>query len=167
MDFCVDETQWGYIGVAVHNGKVVRVILPCNKESEVWKKLKETQGLECTDGGEKGSFASEVAKELIKYFEGEKVPLDFPVSYLSGTSFQKKVWDAVRDIPYGETRTYSWIAKELGNPRAARAVGGALARNPVPLLVPCHRVTGRRGNLGGFFYGVEMKKTLLKLEGVL
>ncbi|NLO89952.1 MAG: methylated-DNA--[protein]-cysteine S-methyltransferase [Clostridia bacterium] len=162
----VGETPWGYIGVATNGGKVVRVILPCGKESEVWKKLKETPGLERTVS-KTCSFTAEVLEELIRYFEGERVPLDFSLSYPNATSFQKRVWDAARNIPYGETRTYGWLAEKLGNPRAARAVGRALGQNPVPILVPCHRVVGSKENMGGFFGGVDMKRALLKLEGAV
>jgi len=87
---------------------------------------------------------------------------------LAGTTrFQQNVWRMVRNIPCGETRSYGWVAKQLGLPRAARAVGQALARNPVPIVIPCHRVIGSDGNLGGFGGGVKIKKFLLHLERAL
>jgi O-6-methylguanine DNA methyltransferase len=83
---------------------------------------------------------------------------------LKNSSFQKKVYEAVKKIPPGEVRTYGWVAKKIGNPRAARAVGGALHRNPFPIVVPCHRVVAKNG-LGGYNGGLKKKKALLRSEG--
>lgn len=83
------------------------------------------------------------------------------------TPFQKKVWKVLQTIPYGETRTYKWVAQKIGKPRAVRAVGQACGANPLPLIIPCHRVVASGGKLGGFSLGVAMKKRLLKLEGIL
>ena len=80
------------------------------------------------------------------------------------TRFQQSVWQVVRTIPYGETRSYGWVADKLGLPKAARGVGQALARNPLPIVIPCHRVIGNNGSLGGFGGGVEVKEFLLRLE---
>jgi len=98
------------------------------------------------------------------YFTGQRV--DFPDRLdLSGaTPFQRGVWQAARLIPYGETRSYAWVAGQIGKPKAARAVGQALGRNPLPLIVPCHRVLAADGGIGGFSGGVEMKKYLLAHE---
>ncbi len=86
-----------------------------------------------------------------------------------GTPFQRKVWRAIQKIPYGETRSYQWIAKKIGRPKAVRAVGQACGKNPLPLLIPCHRVVGSRGKIGGFTGagstgGLKLKRRLLKLE---
>ena len=80
------------------------------------------------------------------------------------TPFQKKVWEAVKTIPYGETRSYKWVAENIGNPRAARAVGQALKRNPLPGIIPCHRVIRSDGSLGGFSRGLKKKRDLLRAE---
>ncbi len=86
---------------------------------------------------------------------------------LSGlTPFQRKALEVVKTIPYGETRTYKWVAREMGNPKAARAVGQALKRNPYPIIIPCHRVIRSNGKLGGYSKGTQKKKRLLKEEGV-
>ena len=84
----------------------------------------------------------------------------------SGTLFQQKVWRALQTIPRGETRSYAWVAKKIGKPKAARAVGAACGANPVPIIVPCHRVIAGDGSLGGFGGGPALKKRLLALEGV-
>ncbi len=83
---------------------------------------------------------------------------------LKYTPFQRKVWNAVKAIPYGETRSYKWVAKKIGNPKAARAVGQALKRNPLLIIIPCHRVICSDGKLGGFSQGLKKKRELLKLE---
>ena len=102
--------------------------------------------------------------QLKAYFKGEKVDFDCPLDMAGAGEFDRAVWEATRRIPYGETRTYAFVAGEIGRPAAARAVGQALGRNPLPILVPCHRVLRSDGGLGGFGGGLEMKKFLLGLE---
>jgi O-6-methylguanine DNA methyltransferase len=109
----------------------------------------------------------EVKNALDAYFSGERVEFRFSVHFIFGTKFQVKVWKAVRKIPYGETRTYKQVAADIGKPRAYRAVGNALRKNPVILFVPCHRVIRSDRSLGGFGYGLEVKGRLLELEGCL
>jgi len=103
------------------------------------------------------------ARELGEYFEGRRKVFGFPIQP-SGTAFQKKVWDAVSAIPYGETRTYKEIAVQAGNPLAARAVGMANNRNPIVIVIPCHRVIGHNGALTGYGGGLDVKEYLLALE---
>ena len=102
-------------------------------------------------------------RQLVEYFAGRRrnftVPLD-----LRGTPFQLEVWDALLAIPFGETRKYGEIARQLGNPKAARAVGAATGKNPVSIIVPCHRVIGTRGKLTRFAGGLDAKEHLLELE---
>lgn len=102
-------------------------------------------------------------EQLTEYFAGKRKSFDLPL-YLEGTKFQQKVWAALQTIPYGETRSYGEIARQIGSPKAARAVGGANHNNPVMILVPCHRVIGADGSLTGFGGGLDMKKYLLELE---
>ncbi len=105
----------------------------------------------------------ETRRQLDDYFAGKRkefsVPLDF-----SGTDFQKKVWQALLRIPFGETRSYAEIAKDIGNPKAVRAVGAANGRNPISIIAPCHRVIGANGTLTGFAGGLEAKSYLLDHE---
>lgn len=106
-----------------------------------------------------------LSSQLAAYFQGSlrafSVPLD-----LRGTPFQQEVWQALQDIPYGEVRSYGDIARAIGRPRAVRAVGMANHRNPVPIIVPCHRVIGSNRSLTGYGGGLDLKERLLQLEGV-
>lgn len=103
------------------------------------------------------------ARELREYAAGERRDFTVPLS-IQGTPFQRSVWKALQTIPYGETRSYKDIAAQLGNPAAVRAVGHANNRNPLPLLIPCHRVIGSDGNLVGYAGGLPLKESLLALE---
>lgn len=105
--------------------------------------------------------------QLEKYFRGVPIEFDLPLDFLHGTDFQKLVWRCISAIPFGQTRTYGQIARELGNPGAARAVGMANGANPIPIVVPCHRVVQSDGKLGGYRGGLDIKDTLLRLEGVI
>lgn len=108
-------------------------------------------------------LTNRAANQLQEYFAAKRRTFDLPLAP-AGTEFQKRVWQALRDIPYGETRTYSDIAAAIGNPRACRAVGGANNKNPLPIIVPCHRVIGANGTLVGYDGGVKIKAFLLDLE---
>lgn len=105
----------------------------------------------------------EVRRELGEYFEGKRESFDVPLE-ADGTDFQRDVLGALQQIPYGETRTYGEIAEHLGKPKASRAVGAANGRNPIPILIPCHRVIGSDGSLTGFGGGIDTKEFLLSLE---
>ncbi len=105
-----------------------------------------------------------VINELLDYFNGNKVNFKSILDLSIGTIFQRKAWGQISKIPYGELRTYKWIAREIGNLKAIRAVGNAVGENPVPPIIPCHRVIRSDGNLGGFSSGISLKKWLLKLE---
>jgi len=107
-----------------------------------------------------------VLRQLGEYFEGRRGEFDVGLD-LVGTPFQLAVWNALRGIPYGETRSYSAIAREVGRPRAARAVGMANHENPIAIIVPCHRVIGSDGTLTGYAAGIDLKSRLLAFEGAL
>ena len=108
---------------------------------------------------------AELIDVLTRYFSGEAVGISVSLKLSGHTDFHRDVWRVAAEIPYGEVRTYGWVAARLGRPKTARAVGGALAQNPFPLVVPCHRVVRTDGSLGGFSAGLEWKKALLQLEG--
>lgn len=118
-------------------------------------------------GGSAANDASPILDEaetqLHEYFAGTRQSFDLPLAP-AGTPFQRAVWDALCAIPYGETRTYAQIAAAVGNPKVCRAVGMANNRNPIAILIPCHRVIGANGSLTGYAGGLEVKKALLALE---
>ncbi|HIY28633.1 MAG TPA: methylated-DNA--[protein]-cysteine S-methyltransferase [Firmicutes bacterium] len=107
----------------------------------------------------------EACRQLREYFAGERKAFALPLAP-AGTEFQKKVWAALRDIPWGETRSYGDIARAIGKPTACRAVGMANGRNPLPIFIPCHRVIGTNGSITGYSGGLEKKRFLLRLEGI-
>ena len=107
---------------------------------------------------------AEVTRQLQAYFSGELKEFDLPLAP-EGTEFQLRVWNSLRTIPYGETISYSQLAQKIGNPQAVRAVGLANGSNPIPIIVPCHRVIGSDGSLTGFGGGLANKQKLLALEG--
>ena len=109
------------------------------------------------------ALLKEAYQQLSEYLKGERKEFDLPLNP-KGTDFQKRVWRALCDIPYGETRSYKQIAKAVGNSKAVRAVGMANNRNPITIVVPCHRVIGADGKLVGYGGGPEMKEFLLRLE---
>jgi methylated-DNA-[protein]-cysteine S-methyltransferase len=110
--------------------------------------------------------AAEAVRQLRAYFSGKLRRFDLPLD-LQGTEFQLRVWRELEVIPFGETRSYSQIAIAIGSPRAIRAVGAANGANPIPIVVPCHRVIGATGTLVGYGGGLPLKKRLLELEGAL
>lgn len=105
----------------------------------------------------------EAERQLKDYFAGRRTSFDLQLDF-DGTPFQKKVWNALLAIPFGETRTYADIARKIGKPKAVRAVGAANGRNPISIVAPCHRVIGSNGKLTGFAGGLKAKETLLRLE---
>jgi len=106
----------------------------------------------------------ETARQLDAYFAGTRTAFDVPLVF-DGTAFQQEVWQALLTIPYGETRSYGDIARQIGRPQAVRAVGAANGRNPISIIAPCHRVIGASGDLTGFAGGMQAKETLLTIEG--
>lgn len=113
--------------------------------------------------GKETELLKETIKQLNEYFEGQRNIFDLPLAP-EGTEFQKKVWKALSEIPFGETRSYGEIAKVIGNEKASRAVGMANNKNPIMIVIPCHRVIGANGKLVGYAGGLEVKEMLLNLE---
>jgi methylated-DNA-[protein]-cysteine S-methyltransferase len=116
-----------------------------------------------SDWKQDGAAFDEVIRQLRAYFSGELREFELPLA-MAGTEFQLLVWNALRKIPYGETISYGQLAERIGNPKAVRAVGLANGSNPIPIIVPCHRVIGSDGSLTGFGGGLSTKKMLLDLE---
>lgn len=168
LQFGTAETPVGPVTVALLDGMVCwssfTGLKPAEWELEIW--IKSCLGTipHMTQGGQDVQF---VLDQLSEYFSGERRQFDVPITFLGGTPFQRKVWQALQDIPYGEVRTYKEIAQAIGIPKAVRAVGGANNKNPISILVPCHRVIGSNGALVGYGGGLDKKEYLLKLEGYL
>ncbi len=147
--FAIYENQFGFFKIAYDGEHIV-----------FFKKIHDT---DIQDFGTKTPLTDNVYKQLCEYVEGKRK--DFHVPYkLHGTDFQKKVWQALCSIPYGEIRTYKDIAIAVGSPKACRAVGLANNKNPITVIVPCHRVIGSSGKLVGYAGGLEMKQYLLAME---
>jgi methylated-DNA-[protein]-cysteine S-methyltransferase len=107
-----------------------------------------------------------VGQQITEYFEGRRQTFDLPLAF-EGTAFQKMVWQALQNIPFGQTVSYFELACRIGRPSASRAVGSANARNPLPIILPCHRVVGKNGALTGYAGGLRWKEKLLRMEGAL
>ena len=112
----------------------------------------------------KKSSSSLLHKELKEFFKHGKDVFDQAIALTKGTEFDHLVWMALKEIPFGETRTYKWLAEKIGRPNAFRAVGQSLGRNPIPIVLPCHRIIESDGSLGGFSAGTDVKRRLLEIE---
>jgi len=112
----------------------------------------------------KGKAPEIFIRQLKNYFSGTLREFHQGIVFLHGSDFEQEVWLSLKDVPYGETRTYKWLAERIGNPKAVRAVGQALSRNPLPIVLPCHRIIESDGSLGGYSSGVERKRRLLDME---
>lgn len=117
----------------------------------------------CSKISERTGYFAEVAKQLDEYFVGKRTKFELNI-YPKGTEFQKKVWVELLKIPYGKTKSYQEIAEAIGKPNAQRAVGSACNKNPILLIIPCHRVISKSGKLTGFACGIDRKEQLLKME---
>jgi methylated-DNA-[protein]-cysteine S-methyltransferase len=124
----------------------------------------ESLSLSLDDESPTHPVLAEATRQLAEYFAGTRKAFDLPLDF-AGTDFQQKVWRALLTIPFGETRSYAQIAKQIGHPSAVRAVGAANGRNPIPIIAPCHRVIGSNGDLTGFGGGLPTKEHLLTHEG--
>lgn len=144
------DSPIGYITVESTNEKITRLVM-CHRAEEFGK----------------SAVLKEAKKQLLSYFAGKLTKFDLPVQ-LNGTEFQKSVWKQIAKTGFGKVITYGEIAAKIGNPQAARAIGGAVGQNPVPLIVGCHRVLGSNGRITGYSggNGLSTKWQLLELEGI-
>jgi len=164
------STPWGYVGIAASERGLERIVLPRPSKEDVEVELSDARiargrphkadkahcrAIEILDAAE---------RQIVEYLAGKRTAFDVPLATPQATDFMRAVWRACSAIPYGQTQPYRWIAQRIGRPKASRAVGTALGANPLPLLVPCHRVVRGDGSLGGFGGGLDLKQRLLKLE---
>ncbi len=177
MDQSVFNTPWGWMGLVFSARGVRMIVLPKSSRRVVESALRrQAASLNGSASWAKplsrrtahfSTLVKEAQAQLLSFMEGKRSTLDFPIDLSSGSSFQRRVWRAILRIPYGRVRSYKWVAARVGGQRYARAVGHALGANPVPIIVPCHRVVTHDGSLGGFSGGLRIKRRLLALEGTL
>lgn len=151
MDFCLFNTPLGQMALASENGAITRLYLPGTPIPRIISR--------------KTPLLCQGETQLLEYFTRERKKFDLPLAP-QGTPFQRKVWTAICDIPYGQTRSYRDLALAVDCPRGARAAGCANHNNPIPILIPCHRVIGTNGSLTGYAGGLAAKGWLLKMEGI-
>lgn len=158
------------ITLVVKGGKLIALDWYNDKTAHLFDKLATTaQSVPCQDlnkADKNQAIALQTIAELTEYFAGERQQFGVPLE-LYGTPFQKEVWQALCQIPYGQTISYKTLAETLGKPTAFRACANANGKNPISLIVPCHRVIASDGGLGGYTGGLDIKRTLLRLEGVV
>ena len=155
------NTDMGWMGILSSLRGLQRITLPLPSAQEAHRQLGDSIG--------GAVWSPDLFEDLIRrfraYFSGQEATFPDRLDLSGATAFQRRVWEAARLISHGNTRSYLWVAEQIGKPKAARAVGQALGKNPLPIVVPCHRVIAGDGKLGGFSDGVEMKGRLLHLEG--
>ena len=154
MNYQLLDTPIGTLRLVSKDCKLARVEFQDQHNIQASERLESNSILDCA------------ARQLREYFAGKRQYFELALDPC-GTAFQQEVWTSLQTIPFGEVRSYRDIAHEVGRPKAVRAVGAANGRNPIPIIVPCHRVIGSDGSLTGFAGGLETKKLLLQLEGAL
>jgi methylated-DNA-[protein]-cysteine S-methyltransferase len=161
LSYFLFPTNLGWMGLVSSLAGLRALSLPQDSPEMALQKL----GKHLSSVPAEPSKFGDLPYRLKSYLSGR--PMAFPdgLDLADATPFQLAVWQAVRAIPYGETRSYGWCAQQIGRPGASRAVGGALSQNPLPIIIPCHRVTASSGETGGFTGGVSMKLHLLGIEG--
>jgi methylated-DNA-[protein]-cysteine S-methyltransferase len=160
------DTPYGLMLIAVDDsGKLNRLVFP-NEHARWAAEIVAKQFQIADDLARTESLCAPILAQLAEYFAGERRVFDLVLAP-HGTPFQLSVWEMLKTIPYGKTITYAHLAELIGNPAARRAVGHANGANPIPIIIPCHRVIGANGQLTGFGGGLPLKAALLTLEGVL
>lgn len=153
------ETPWGQVTITASEKGVTSIDLSTQDRAVLQESAENND--------EAVSIVEEARAQLLAYIAGTRREFSFPIDCSAGTPFQRKVWKAITRIPYGRVRSYQWVAMRVGGKQYARAVGMALGANPVPIVVPCHRIISHDGSLGGFSCGLPLKRRLLSLEGTL
>jgi methylated-DNA-[protein]-cysteine S-methyltransferase len=163
-DYTVWRSAFGWMGLVGSTQGIRRIYLPMSKKEELYERVKKD-----FPGGEKeGDIYAREIEEIEGYFNGQRKEFTFALDFSKATAFQKRVYEILLTIPFGQIRTYAWVAKKVGNAKALRAVGNANGKNQWPLAVPCHRVVGSNGELTGFSAsgGLDLKARLLRHEGI-
>ena len=159
------KSTWGWMGISETSKGIDVVALPKGSRRAVESDLRSMAAEPLEEGG---SPRLETARrQLLDYLDGKRVTFDVPLDLSRGTPFQRRVWRVLQRVPYGKLRSYQWIASRVGGRQYARAVGSAVGANPLPVVIPCHRIVAQDASLGGFSCGLPMKRKLLTLEGTL
>lgn len=161
LNFALFTTRPGWMGIIASTEGIRKIILPQISRDNVLRQISTEYDL--NNIGNSSSSFGDLVQRLQLYMDGSLIDFPDKLDLSRATTFQNAVWEITRTIPYGETESYSWIANRLGI-AGARAVGQALKRNPVPILIPCHRVIRNDESLGGFRGGIEFKRYLLEME---
>jgi O-6-methylguanine DNA methyltransferase len=161
----VFKSRWGWMGVSETTKGIDVVVLPKSSRRAVLRELQlpEAALLE----GRTSPRLREAQAQLTHYLAGRRRSFDLPLDLTRGTSFQQKVWRTLRLVSYGRLRSYRWVAVRTGGSQYARAVGNAVGANPMPIVIPCHRIVAQDTSLSGFSGGLSTKRKLLTLEGTL
>jgi len=160
LKYITFNTDAGWLGILGSVKGLLRTTLPQRSAEEARHQL----GDNVNQAVWSPHWFENLVERLMAYFSGHRVAFPDELDLSIATPFQREVWEAARLISYGETRSYAWVAEQMGKPKAVRAVGQALGKNPLPIIIPCHRVIASDGKLGGFSEGLEMKRFLLRLE---
>ena len=159
------KSSWGWMGISETLKGIDAIALPKRSRRAIESCL-ITPSKEPLD--QRASVRLEAARsQLLDYLAGKREAFDLPLDLSRGTSFQRRVWRTLLRVPYGKLRSYQWVAVRVGGRRYARAVGNAVGANPLPIVIPCHRIVAQDASLGGFSGGLPTKRKLLTLEGTL
>ncbi|MFH1625721.1 MAG: methylated-DNA--[protein]-cysteine S-methyltransferase [Pseudomonadota bacterium] len=163
MIYSIFKTEFGWCGIVGKQGRLVEIIPFLLTDESVYSSIASKY----PDSASSPGCFEAVGNAITRYLRGVMVDFEFSLDLSHHTEFQRRVWEVTRSIPYGEIRTYGWVSKKLGSPKSFRAVGTALAQNPLPIVIPCHRVVRSNGELGGYSAagGINLKARLLKMEG--
>lgn len=161
----VFKTPWGWMGLSETAKGIDAVVLPKESRQAVLSEL-QTGSVELLNGRASPRLR-EAQAQVTDYLAGRRRSFDLSLDLSRGTNFQQKVWRTLRGVSYGELRSYQWVAIRVGGRQYARAVGNAVGANPMPIVIPCHRIVAQDASLGGFSGGLPTKRKLLTLEGTL
>jgi methylated-DNA-[protein]-cysteine S-methyltransferase len=159
------KSHWGWMGVSETTKGIAAVVLPKASRQAVLSEL-QTSSIELLNA-QASPRLREAQAQLTDYLAGTRRSFDLPLDLSRGTSFQRKVWQTLRRVSYGQLRSYQWVAVRVAGRQYARAVGNAVGANPMPIVIPCHRIVSQDASLGGFSCGLPTKRKLLTLEGTL
>ena len=157
------KSRWGWMGVAESERGLAGIVLPQASKAAVSAGL----GVKAASGRSSSPTLQRARKQLLEYLAGRRTSFNLRLDLSQGTGFQRRVWKTLQAIPYGQLWSYRIVASRVGGVQYARAVGGAVGANPLPIVLPCHRVVAQDATLGGFSCGLPAKRRLLALEGSL